>query len=94
MLSNLETEKEKLLQIILVGQPELQEKLTSPALRQLNERITVRYDLKHLAEDDIHNYIEHTGSRSPAIKATCISRMRPAGEYTSIRAEIPGGSMP
>jgi len=59
MLSNLETEKEKLLQIILVGQPELQEKLTSPALRQLNERITVRYDLKHLAEDDIQNYIEH-----------------------------------
>lgn len=59
MLSNLETEKEKLLQIILVGQPELQEKLKSPALRQLNERITVRYDLKHLAEDDIKNYIEH-----------------------------------
>ncbi len=59
MLSNLETEKEKLLQIILVGQPELQEKLKSPALKQLNERITVRYELTHLAEEDIHNYIEH-----------------------------------
>ncbi len=59
MLSNLETEKEKLLQIILVGQPELQDKLKSTALRQLNERITVRYNLKHLAEEDIHNYIEH-----------------------------------
>jgi general secretion pathway protein A len=59
MLSNLETEKEKLLQIILVGQPELKEKLEGPALRQLNERITVRYELNHLAEDDVHAYIEH-----------------------------------
>lgn len=59
MLSNLETEKEKLLQIILVGQPELEEKLASPALRQLNERITVRYSLGQLAEADVRAYIEH-----------------------------------
>jgi general secretion pathway protein A len=59
MLSNLETEREKLLQIILVGQPELREKLKSPELRQLNERITVRYDLGHLDGDDVKNYIEH-----------------------------------
>ncbi len=59
MLSNLETEKEKLIQIILVGQPELKELLVSPGLRQLDERITVRYDLKPLDSGDIKGYVEH-----------------------------------
>ncbi len=59
MLSNLETEKEKLLQIILIGQPEIKATLTLPALRQLNERITVRYDLKPLAAGDVAAYIDH-----------------------------------
>lgn len=59
MLSNLETEKEKLLQIILVGQPELKSTLTLPALRQLNERITVRYDLKPLMPEEVVTYIAH-----------------------------------
>jgi general secretion pathway protein A len=59
MLSNLETEREKLMQIILVGQSELKETLTLPALRQLNERITVRYDLKPLSGDDVAAYIQH-----------------------------------
>ena len=49
MLSNLETVREKLIQIILMGQPELLRLLALPSLRQLNERITVRYDLKPLA---------------------------------------------
>ena len=59
MLSNLETEKEKLIQIVLVGQPELGELLVSPSLKQLNERITVRYDLKPLSRRDIRDYVEH-----------------------------------
>jgi general secretion pathway protein A len=59
MLSNLETEKEKLIQIILVGQPELKGLLISPALKQLDERITVRYDLKPLDSKDIKGYIDH-----------------------------------
>jgi general secretion pathway protein A len=59
MLSNLETEKEKLLQIVLVGQPEIKDTLSLPALRQLNERITVRYDLQPLAADDVVAYIHH-----------------------------------
>ena len=59
MLSNLETEKEKLLQIILIGQPELKATLTKPALRQLNERITVRYDLKPLSAGEVVAYIHH-----------------------------------
>lgn len=59
MLSNLETAKEKLIQIVLVGQPELNEHLTAPSLKQLNERIMVRYDLKPLDSKDIQGYIEH-----------------------------------
>ena len=59
MLSNLETVREKLIQIILMGQPELLRLLALPSLRQLNERITVRYDLKPLARDDVRRYIEH-----------------------------------
>jgi len=57
MLSNLETEKEKLIQIVLVGQPELAEILASPSLRQLDERITVRYHLKPLGRKDVAGYI-------------------------------------
>jgi general secretion pathway protein A len=59
MLSNLETEKEKLLQIVLLGQPELQELLSLPSLKQLNERITVRYDLTALNHEQIKRYIDH-----------------------------------
>lgn len=59
MLSNLETANEKLLQIVLLGQPELSEMLMLPSLRQLNERITVRYDLKPLVRKDVRGYLEH-----------------------------------
>ncbi len=59
LLSNLETEREKLLQIILIGQPELQRLLALPALRQLNERITVRYELKPLSFVQTGKYIDH-----------------------------------
>ncbi|MBF0620175.1 MAG: AAA family ATPase [Candidatus Omnitrophica bacterium] len=59
LLSNLETEKEKLLQIILVGQPELLEKLQKPSLRQLNSRIGVRYHMQPLDKNELHEYIEH-----------------------------------
>ena len=59
MLSNLETEKEKLIQIILIGQPELTANLMLPALRQLNERITVRYHLKPFSPAEVKEYIHH-----------------------------------
>jgi general secretion pathway protein A len=59
MLSNLETEKEKLLQIILVGQPQLREKLNSPNLTQLKQRISVRFHIKALEENEVQKYIEH-----------------------------------
>ncbi|MBN2468698.1 MAG: AAA family ATPase, partial [Deltaproteobacteria bacterium] len=59
LLSNLETEKEKLLQIILVGQVELEKKLRNPELKQLNQRITIRYRLKPLSKQDAIAYIYH-----------------------------------
>ena len=59
MLSNLETEKEKLFQIILVGQPELRDKLNSPNLRQLRQRIGIRYHILPLEGGEIVNYINH-----------------------------------
>lgn len=59
LLSNLETEKEKLLQIVLVGQPELREKLLLPELRQLRQRISVHYNLDPLNINDVSNYIHH-----------------------------------
>jgi putative secretion ATPase (PEP-CTERM system associated) len=71
MLSNLETEKEKLLQIVLVGQPELRRKLAAPRVRQLSQRITVRYHLTALGRDDVRNYIYYrlkvAGSRGDIV---------------------------
>ncbi|MDD2851529.1 MAG: AAA family ATPase [Desulfuromonadaceae bacterium] len=57
LLSNLETEKEKLLQIILIGQPELSNKLLRTPLRQLNQRITVRVKLNPLTAPETSDYI-------------------------------------
>lgn len=59
MLSNLETDKEKLFQIILVGQPELRNKLSSPNLKQLRQRIAVRFHITALEKDEIEKYIYH-----------------------------------
>jgi general secretion pathway protein A len=57
MLSNLETEKEKMLQIVLVGQLELDQKLKSPELRQLNQRIAIRHHLLPLTRTEMESYI-------------------------------------
>lgn len=59
LLSNLETQKEKLFQIVLVGQPQLKLKLSSPELAQLKQRIAIRYHILPLEEDEISNYIQH-----------------------------------
>jgi general secretion pathway protein A len=59
MLSNLETEKEKLLQIVLVGQPQLQNKLNLPELVQLKQRIAVRFHVRALTEQEVGPYIQH-----------------------------------
>jgi general secretion pathway protein A len=59
LLSNLETAKKKLLQIIFVGQLEFQQKLNLPQLRQLDQRITIRYALKPMSKAEMVQYIEH-----------------------------------
>ena len=59
LLSNLETEKEKLLQIVLVGQPELKETLKDPSLLQLRQRIGIRYHLTALDREETERYVQH-----------------------------------
>ena len=59
LLSNLETEKRKLLQIVLFGQPELDERLSNPSIRQLRQRIAFSYRLRGLKRGEIDLYLAH-----------------------------------
>lgn len=59
LLSNLETENRKLLQVIIFGQPELEERLNHPSVRQLRQRITFHYQLKPLSQEELTFYIQH-----------------------------------
>jgi general secretion pathway protein A len=71
LLSNLETDRAKLLQIVLIGQPELEENLARADLRQLRQRITVRWRLRALNRPEVGEYLEHrlrvAGSADPAL---------------------------
>jgi general secretion pathway protein A len=59
LISNIETDDRKLLQIVLMGQPELRDRLNSHKLRQLRQRITVRYHLRPLTRNEVGQYIHH-----------------------------------
>lgn len=59
LLTNLETDTHKLLQIVLIGQPELQKILDHPKLRQVSQRITARYHLGPLKPHDVQAYVQH-----------------------------------
>ena len=59
LLSNIELDNRKLLQIVLLGQPELRDRLNRPRLRQLRQRITVRYHLAPLTRAEVAQYIQH-----------------------------------
>ena len=59
LLTNLETEKRKLLHVVLFGQPELDRRLADPAIRQLLQRITFQYSLSGLARDEVGAYLAH-----------------------------------
>jgi len=59
LLSNLETDKEKLFQIVLVGQPELRDKLKSPSLLQVSQRIGVRFHISPLQAEETEKYVYH-----------------------------------
>lgn len=69
LLSNLETDERKLLQIVLMGQPELRDRLNHHGLRQLRQRITVRYHLHPLKFSEVAQYIQHrlhvSGGKGP-----------------------------
>lgn len=78
LLTNLETERRKLLQVVLFGQPELDQKLNNPAIRQLKQRITFSCRLKPLALGDVEFYINHrltiAGHRGPRLFDTAASK--------------------
>ena len=59
LLTNLETEKRKLMQVVLFGQPELDERLKHNSVRQLRQRISFQYDLKGLRRDELDRYLRH-----------------------------------
>jgi len=59
LLTNMETEKRKLLQVIIFGQPELEDKLNHPSIRQLKQRIAFHYCLTPLVRDEVDYYIQH-----------------------------------
>lgn len=59
LLTNLETEKRKLLQVVIFGQPELDDKLNQASIRQLKQRITFEYRLSGLSRDEINYYLNH-----------------------------------
>ena len=82
LLTNLETSKQKLLQIILIGQPELRELLDRPEMRQIAQRITGRYHLEPLTKDDTRAYVSHrlrvAGAQSEIFTRSAINAL-----YTS-----------
>jgi len=69
LLTNLETPTQKLLQIILLGQPELRDKLDDPELRQLAQRITARYHLTPLDRDESEAYVRHRLAIAGALRS-------------------------
>ena len=76
LLTNLETTREKLLQVILIGQPELRQILTRPDLRQLAQRVTARYHLKPFSDRETRAYVHHrlrvAGQRRPIFDGRAI----------------------
>src|SRR6202030_4492323 len=78
ILSNLDTDKEQLLQVILVGQLNLKTLLRSPELRQLDQRVSIRYELKPLDAETVAAYVAHRltiagGSASVAFTAKALA---------------------
>ncbi len=86
MLSNFETTKEKLLQIVLVGQPELRDLLKAPELRQLRQRISVRHHLNALSASEVRKYILYRLRKAGDRKGEIFSE-----EACDLIAEYSGG---
>ncbi|QSP93723.1 AAA family ATPase [Marinobacter salinisoli] len=79
LLTNLETAEKKLLQIVLLGQPELQQILGMPELRQLNQRVTARYHLDAIGKAELHSYLRYrlgvAGVRGDVFSPRAVSRL-------------------
>jgi general secretion pathway protein A len=88
LLTNLETNQRKLLQIVLIGQPELRRLLVQPQLRQLNQRITVRYHLAPLLKEEIATYVNHRLRVAGLIRGQLFSK-KPLTELYRLTGGIP-----
>jgi general secretion pathway protein A len=82
LLSNLQTEKEPLLQVILVGQPGLRERLRHPTLRQLAQRVAIHYHLRPLDHDETKDYIRFRLARAGGSGIFTTSALDKLYEYT------------
>ena len=82
LLSNLQTDKEPLLQVILVGQPGLRERLRHPALRQLAQRVTIHYHLRPLDQDETKDYIRFRLARAGGSGIFTTSALDKLYDYT------------
>ena len=78
LLSNLETEKRKLLQLVLLGQPDLDDKLARPEIRQLLQRITFSEDLGPMRAQRVHGYLAHRLQRAAVDASTDTEVFTPA----------------
>ncbi len=77
LLTNLETNERKLLQIILIGQPELRDRLAQPDMRQLSQRIVARHHIDALSKPEVARYVNHRiavarGARSAASRSAAV----------------------
>jgi general secretion pathway protein A len=79
LLTNLETRQRKLLQVIMIGQPELLDLLARPELRQLEQRVTARYHLMPLSAKDTADYVRHrlsvAGVKEPVFSAAILKKV-------------------
>jgi general secretion pathway protein A len=85
ILSNFETDKDKLLQIFLIGQLSLVPLLRSPELRQLDQRVSLRYQLKPLSEEEVGGYVTHRLAVASATQSVVFTpaALRLVREYTA-----------
>ncbi len=95
LLTNIETSQQKLLQIVLVGQPELDQMLDSVELRQLKQRVALRCRLQPLEESDAHGYIVRRLQLAGAARgpSSCF-RWKPSGRFCIFHGGFPASSTP
>lgn len=92
MLSNINADKHQLLQIMLVGQPQLKDLLMQPELRQLTQRVELDFHIKPFAVDDVRKYIEHrltiAGRETPLFTSEACTRIAEASQCIPRRINI------